>query len=170
MNTEKLCIEMGPDEERSIALAVLKNKVRENIEKYKQRWLKLKENNQIDRELGNIQKATGITAEMLRIFSAIILEPYAPEIFGKPERKLSDYQMGYISYVVLLSYVKREGLRVLPENQERRTLGNIAASAGIKIERLKIFGNRFLKAVADQAYPVPFDCGFSAKMYGKIKE
>lgn len=148
--------QMTSEEVDNIATAVLKNKVKENIEKIKEFWLKLKEKGQINRELGNIEKGLGYeySLETIRDFCTIILEPFVPEIFGRPKKQMTDKEIGAISYDILLLFVRRNGLRIFPENQERRRLGNVAAATGIELERLKIFANDFLHIVADTVYPV----------------
>lgn len=151
----KLSPEMDMDELYSIATAVLKNKIREDLEKNKRFWLKLKISGQINRELRNLEIATGIPPQKMRNFGAIVLAKDAPEIFGAPERQMTEMEMGDISYTILMSHARQKGFRVLSENQERRQLGNIAAATGIKIERLKLFGNIFLKAAIDCIYNIP---------------
>jgi len=147
--------EMSRDEFLDIGTAVLKNKVKENHKKIADFWSNLKNTNQIYRELRNIEESTGISPKTMANFGAIILEPYAPEVFGTPEKKMSDSEKGEISLDVLMWYIKREGLRILPKDQERRRLGNIASVTGVKLERLMLFSNIFMKMVIDAAYPLP---------------
>ncbi len=83
------------------------------------------------------------------------LEPYAPEIFGRPKRQMTDSEIGDISLVLLLRNVKHEGFRILSKDKERRRLGNIASVMGVKPERLTVFANFFMKIAIDMIYPLP---------------
>lgn len=156
MNFAEKSADMEIEEMNSIATAMVVYKFKENLVKNKKFWMNLKETDQLNRELGNIQKSTEIDSETIKNFGAIILAKDAPEIFGKPEREMSNMEIGYISYKMLIFFVRRNGIRILPENQERRILGNIAAATGIKKERLIVFGNIFLKAAVDIViFPAP---------------
>jgi len=147
--------EMNEEEMFNIATAVLKNKVRENSKKIVAFWQNLKETGNLFRELRNLEESTGVSPKTMTAFAAIILEPYAPEIFGKPKKQMSDSEIGEISLDVLIGFARREGFRVLSKDQERRSLGNIASITGIKPERLMIFSNLFLKMAIDAVFPLP---------------
>ena len=154
-NMSEPSAEMDVKELYRIATAVLDNKIKETP-KTIERLRNLKETGYLDRKLVNIYKALQpalIKPEAIRNFAATILAPYAPEIFGKPGKEMSEEEIGEISYEILLSYAEREGIRILPKNQARRRLGNISASTGIKIERLETFANIFLKMAINQIYP-----------------
>lgn len=139
----------------NVAREILEYKIKENLKEIKKFWLNLKETKQIHRELRNIQKETGIDPETMTNFGAIILEPYAPEIFGKPKKEMNHMEQGQISWKVLLRYVNYNGIDILPKSKTRRKLGNVSAITGISIKRLNVFMNIFLKAVADETYPMP---------------
>lgn len=77
MKMEVVSPEMDSEEVYAIALAVLNNKVKENIKKIKERWMKLKETGQMNREIGNIENdianATGRDRKLIISFCATIL-------------------------------------------------------------------------------------------------
>lgn len=143
------------DEMLEIATAVMKNQVKANLDEIRKFWMNLKKTNQVYRELRNMEESTGISPQTMENFGAIILEPYAPEIFGRPKRQMTNSEIGDISLVLLLRNVKHEGFHILSKDKERRRLGNIASVIGIKPERLTVFANFFMKIAIDMVYPLP---------------
>lgn len=146
--------EMDSREMHIIATAVFMHMVKENIKAIKKYLLNLKEKGLIDKELDKIERATGIDSQGMRKFCAIMLEPYASEIFGKPERTDYDPWIGNVSYIMLSFYVRRKGFHIFPENRAYKELENLAKITGIKSERLKVFMNIFLIAQVNETYQI----------------